>query len=424
MAIFGFLRKKEDKMIRDNGNVQSTVCSTISPKIIISQDPVSIVSNNTGWVFACNNKIGTYMSSIPIHLYAKVPMSKQIEGKAIRYLKRVEKQIIKKESKVKDTYDIVEITEHDIINLLLNPYQGITWQDFIMINSAYLNLIGNSFVRIHREGNKIVGLEPLYSEYVRVNATNGKIDSYTYECPKINANVVLSLEEVLHLKSPSAGMILGGLGKAEAVQKSIALYNSFIDFEIKLSKNDAVPGLIVISKTTNGKQEDFNNAANKLRTQFGDLRKGSPLVLRGDVEVKQVSIPPKDLNFSEGRAWCLKEIASAFGIPIDLVNSEDSNRATSREAMNAFLNHTIIPDLVKILEQINTLIAKEYDQSLYVWYNKQEIIQENGQEEANKIKTYIDAGVITINEAREQLGLEPIEEVEVNNTDMENDNEA
>lgn len=83
--------------------------------------PKQLLAYNTGWVYTCNNRNATTLSTIPIKLYyknksgseVKYFKSKSLTGKQIKYIERTTQKAISSE--------VVEIENHPVIDLLHCP---------------------------------------------------------------------------------------------------------------------------------------------------------------------------------------------------------------------------------------------------------------------------------------------------------------
>jgi HK97 family phage portal protein len=82
------------------------------------------------------------------------------------------------------------------------------------------------------------------------------------------------------------------------------------------------------------------------------------LVMQGSVEVKPLTVNPKDIDFIRGKELNREEILAVFGVPPALVGIFSySNYSNVREQIRIFWEHTLLPKMNYILEllQFNIL---------------------------------------------------------------------
>lgn len=106
-----------------------------------------------------------------------------------------------------------------------------------------------------------------------------------------------------------------------------------------------------------------------------------------------------------------KSIAMAFELPYDMIDSSDSNRATSSSALESFYNYTIVPLQNIIINCVEMVVAddpqwskKNTEKIAFVRMNTKNI-----KEESETVKNLVANKIITINEARKRMGYAPIE---------------
>jgi phage portal protein BeeE len=114
----------------------------------------------------------------------------------------------------------------------------------------------------------------------------------------------------------------------------------------------------------------------------------------------------KDNAMLETNEYCKREICAIFGTPLDLVDSSNSNRATSLVALNNFKQNTVFPIANNICDQLTKgLLQPTYDNSFILQFDSTEALDNDPVEQSALFKTYIDAGIMTVEEVREKLGM-------------------
>lgn len=396
-------------------------CSYMSPNGDTS--PIELIRHNKNFVYACNQKISQYLASIPLHLYTSTNNSKAliIDHKS---LKPYQSKFIKKTVKKSLNNEVIELEDHPVLKLLNKPASNMSYNAWISIIQSYLSLMGNALVEIVREGSEVVALEPLMWESIQpsVNGTTGKIEWYMYT-PSNSVPRKLYPDNVIHFTNLSPGSTIIGQGNLEACMNSANLFEWYDNYAMSLARNYGMPGVNINCKANIANKEEAERLARDFIAKFGRSGNGKPIVTFGEnVDIKPLTVPPKDMEYQQGRDWAKKVICACFGVPEDLVDTSNSNRASSITAINQFLNITIFPILSKVLEELNTKVVNVYDDSLFIWWDEQEVLADDPQLQAQVLNSYINSKVLTVDEVRAVLGYEPIEQMEsIESIDNEGD---
>lgn len=408
----------------------TSVNTSMPPKIEISNDRLSLMSLNVGTAYACSTKISNFLSAVPLHVYAEVPANsvddlitphKMLSKKELNTLRTITKNIKigrKGIHKLQPDTAIVELYEHPLIDLLHRPNGYMSWADWVVVLETYLSILGNAYFLIERKGSEIVALHPLLAEYVWTysNQQDGTIIRYEYY-PTSNGEYkarIFQPDEILHFKTPSAGSIQSGRGWIETVQKEIRLLDECNNHQIALASNMGQPGAIITIHGKVGSKSEAEKVASEFTQKWGKLRRGNPLVSFSQNENDKIEVEPfghsiKDMAYVENQPFLRQQICAAAGVPEDLIHSGSSNRASSVTAMQTFLSFTIMPRMNGIIEQLNHKIAPMYDENVFIGYMNEEMVSTDPAVQSTMLKTYVDAGIMSVNEARGVLDLEPIE---------------
>lgn len=135
------------------------------------------------------------------------------------------------------------------------------------------------------------------------------------------------------------------------------------------------------------------------------------MILEGDFDYKEMGLSPKEMDFSNMKNLSARDIALTFGVPAQLVGIPDAQTyANMAEARLALYEETIIPLLRHIESDLNEWLVPSYGDDLYLKYDIDDIpaITERRRMVTDNILRAVQEGVLTRNEARERLNLEPI----------------
>jgi len=393
-----------------------------APKVI-NNSPIALIQLNKGFVGICNSKNASSLASTPLRLFAVKNNKNTKFLYPTRELSKKQIENIQLESHsmvVKNAQNIVEIVDHPVFECLnnVNGDGDLNYYDLMEITAGYLGLVGNSYWQIIKNNGTPIGINVLPSEFTSVQLDSElKIAGYSVTHAP-NNSVNYEAEDVIHFLNIAPGVFwkfanrntrtgLYGMGDLEYILDEVYLYNSINDYLRSLTENNAIPAGIV--KYKNGRldkntMEDVQKQWNKVLRGWKNA--GKTKIMDQDFEWLPLSIAPKDLDFPEGRKFLMNVIANGFGIPIDLLTTENSNKASSSTAIHNYMRFTIKPKLRRIEERLNSHLMPMFDDKLFLKFDEcvpadQQLAM---QQENNDLKN----GVITVNEVRALRGLQPV----------------
>ena len=398
----------EGKAVTSQSGRATSLTTAIPDTVKLTQDPVVLMNYNRGYVYAANTKIAQAVASLPFRMYAYVEKGQDLltAHKAITGLKR--KAIdINLGLTVGVEKELVEIYEHPFIDLINHPSDGWTRSDFFKVISAYLGLIGNSYVEVTRANKCITGLKPLQSEYMQIRYDeNGLITNYIYQPTDTQQRKEYTPEDILHIRNRSAGSIISGMGDLEAALASVNLTTSTQAYISALLTNKAMPGGLFSVKGFTGDATKADKFTSKLLERFGRKNRGKPLVSFGDVTYTDMASTMVDARADYFTTQAKQEIAACFSVPLTLLDESNSNRATALTAQRSMQQYAVYPRTATILDQLNTeVVRKCYDDQLQFSYEPAEALDVDPKEQADVLKAYVEAGLYSVNEARAVLGM-------------------
>lgn len=392
---------------------------TLAPKPI-NHSSVELIKLNKGFVGICNQKVASTMASIPLRLYAARSRSSEKILYAHKKLNSVQQDEIKLRTKslsIKNSPEIIEVIEHPAFEVLNNVNDGdLNYHDLIELTGQYLGLIGNSFWSIEQKGNKTpIGIRVLPAEYTTVRVTDAmKIIGYRVSI-NTGLNQDFDVEDVIHYKNVSPGLFwqmrgssystgLYGMGDVEQVLDEVYLYDAINNYLRALTENNAIPSGIIKYKAGRLDQHTLVDVEKQWNRALRTWKQaGKVKVMDQDFDFTPLSLPPKELDFSEGRRWLRNVISNAIGVPEDLLMTENSNKASSSTAIGNFYRFTIKPKLIRIQERLNSDFITYFDDNLFFQFD--ECVPADQVVELRQEQQDLQLGVLTINEVRKARGL-------------------
>ena len=274
-----------------------------------------------------------------------------------------------------------------LLNFRPNPYQSA--QEFRQSIFTDFILEGNAFV--HFDGVFMYHLPAANVEIL--TDTKTFIRGYRF-----NGMVNFEEREVFHFRDLNSHSIYRGASRLESAQRSIATLYAMQDFQENFFENGAVFGLVLTSENTLSqvaKEKTIQYWLQKYSTKQGGKR---PVILDSGLKPAQVSNQNfKDMNFDESMKTHGERIMQAVGVPPILLAG--GNNANISPNLRLFYLETVLPINRKFTSSLERYFGYDVD----VVTANVSALQPELKDIAAYHSTLVNAGIITANEAREEL---------------------
>ena len=316
------------------------------------------------------------------------------------------------------------IEDHPLLDLLQRPNPTSSQFEYFRKVYSYLLLAGNSYLL--RVGDEIPKeLHTLRPDRIQIKTSshhypesynlmhNGKV-KISYPVDPINGQSEIKQIKTFHPLDDNLGLspVMPSAG-------DIDQHNLTNRHNTNLLVNGARPSGAVVYKPKDevGAMTTLSDAQREqLRTDLTQRFKGSEnagrtMILEGDFDYKEMGLSPKEMDFSNMKNLSARDIALTFGVPAQLVGIPDAQTYSNMaEARLALYEETIIPLLRHVESDLNEWLVPLYGDDIKLIYNIDDIpaVTERRRMVTDNILRAVNEGVITRNEARERLNLEPI----------------
>ena len=293
--------------------------------------------------------------------------------------------------------NIVKGVKRSKVRLLLNkepnPFQDISTFKRNLLTDYLID--GNIFV--YFDG---VHLYHLPANKVNIHASKTSyIDKFTF-----NETVDYSPSEIIHIKDNSFYSIYRGISRLKPALRTMILMQNMRQFQDNFFKNGAVPGLVLKSPNTLSekiKERMIQSWSLRYRPDSGGRR---PLILDGGIEIDSISNTNfRELDFQAAIHENEKIILKALGIPPILLDS--GNNANIRPNMRMYYLETVLP----IVKKLHYAFERYFGFELKEDVTEVPALQPEMRDQSQYYTALVNGGIISPNEARENLGFDPIE---------------
>ena len=319
----------------------------------------------------------------------------------------------------------VELEQHPLLTLLKKPNPIQAGNEYFQSLYAYILLSGNSFAISSTAGGVPSELHLLRPDRVEIIPSNTAIPKgYNYT---LNGKIVKTYEadpftgqsEVKHFKTWNPLDDYLGMSPLMAASIDVDQHNLIAKHNIALLVNGARPSGAVIFKPTDtsGNPMMMSDVQRKQikddldRRMSGTNNSGKPILLEGDFDWKEMGMSPRDMDFLQNKHMAAKDIALCFGIPSQIIGIPDSQTYSNiQEARLAMYEETIIPLAMRVCNDLNEWLSPSYGDDIRIDYDYDSIpaMVERRKRVYENVVAAVGAGIITRNEARDRLGLTPI----------------
>ena len=310
----------------------------------------------------------------------------------------------------------VEVTSGLLYDLTTRPNPNSDWYSFIESLVTFLMVAGNAYTLKERSrSGKIAALYHLRPDRMRIIGGDHGAAGYIYSVS--GTDYSLPVEDVCHLALPNPGGDLYGLSPLQVLARNVNLDLNMTDFAKVYFQNAGVPsGLLKLKRRLNT-QEEASVIRSRWRSQFGGRNNFHRIaILDEDADYVPMANNPKDMALPELHDLTESRICAVFGVPAILVGAnvglQRSTYSNYREARMAFHSETLEPMVSRILRHFNRNMFSEYpgNEMLTVDWAQMRSGLDDREAMTTRVTGLFAGGILTLNEAREQLGLEAVDD--------------
>jgi HK97 family phage portal protein len=230
-----------------------------------------------------------------------------------------------------------------------------------------------------------------------------KIKHYEYQGKKFTTS------EIIHTKDNSATTVYTGTSRLKSARRSINILQSMLTYQETFFENGAVPGLIIQTPNILGARIKEKLVRDWVRLYKPNIGGKRPMLLDGDMKVNPLSATKfSELEFEESVTSHETKILKALGIPPVLLNS--GNNANLRPNIQLFYETTVLPVVTKLIGSYEKFFAWDMEPEVAKVRALRPELKEAGQYYTGLVNN----GIMTPNEARVELRLDPVTDPKAN----------
>lgn len=370
---------------------------TVYESIAAYLDDSSLASTSKGFSYYCND---AYSKNVIVNRCVSLIASSAASVSWLLYAKQGNAHKV--------------IKHHKILDLLKRPNPSYAGAEFFENIYAYKLLSGNAYILAVRD-NKGEVRELYFLRPDRVEVVPGKNAlplGYIYRIGESKryypVDPVTGQSDILHLKNFHPLDDWYGQSAIIAAGGSIDLHNQAVHWNNTLLKNGARPSGAFIVKNADMApltDDQYERLVGQVRSmqQAGNI--GRPMLLEENIEWKELSMSPKDMDFLESKNSAARDIALSLGVPPQLLAIKgDNTYSNMQEARLALWEETVLPLLDHTIDSLNSWLVKVIDKNIELSYDHNGISALSIRQEKNW-QRIANAGFLSDEEKRALLGI-------------------
>lgn len=296
----------------------------------------------------------------------------------------------------------------ELHKLLNEPNERETFADFIYRLTFHLKATGNAYAykaEANLKGEKprqLVLLNPRKVK-ISVDRNSGQVLGYLFR--RDNGESVPFLpQEVIHWYKPHPNNEYYGLGDIEGGEELLQDFLNHQAWQKSFWRNGAAPSGILICEDVVTDEDEWERAKAKWQKEYGGIEKaGRTAWLSGKWRYEKLGLSGQEMQDLERSRLSVENIYLLHGVPLSVAGiREAANYATAEIDDDRFRRYTIAPLLRNIAETLTTDLVAGYGD--YVFEFLQQTV--NANQVVGTVVAAFDRGLLSVNEAREALGLQ------------------
>ncbi len=288
---------------------------------------------------------------------------------------------------------LVELQDTELHQLLERPNPAQSYNSFISELIAFGKLTGNRYIYgIGPEtGSKVGKFSELYvmpSQIMEIvsGGIMQPVEKYKIE---YNGTFEIPASEICHIKDfnpyyDGSGSHLYGQSPLRAGLRTLTTNNEAVQTGVKYLQNQTARGLLM-SEEGDLNEVQAQQLKDKFRKQFqGSNNAGDVIITPKKLSWVNFGLNASDVSLIEQYNASIKDLCNVYNVPVQLLNNTDSTSYNNmKEAKKALYQNAVIPELLKIKDELNRWLAPKYGNKLCIEFDFT-VIPEL-QEEADKV---------------------------------------
>lgn len=278
---------------------------------------------------------------------------------------------------------------HNLLNYRPNPYQSV--QEFR--KNIYTDFI--------LEGNVFIYYDGAFMYHLPASSVTILTDPKTFVKGYKYLDTEFKPDEIIHFKDLNSTSIYRGASRLISAERSIGILYKMQTFQSQFFENNAVPGLVFTTENTLSqiaKEKTIQLWSQKYNPKNGARK---PMILDSGLKPSAVfNTNFKEMDFDISIETHDTKILKALGVPPILLDG--GNNANISPNLRLFYLETVLP----IIRSFTSAMERYFGYDIEAITSSVSALQPDLKDIAAYHSTLVNAGIISPNEARDELRYE------------------
>ena len=295
----------------------------------------------------------------------------------------------------------LEVSASGADSLLKSPSRWMSAFEFRRAMTMQLLMWGNAFAAINRtRGGELLELILLEADSVTLDVSTGAMVYKTRMYGDLTA------DQVFHLKAPNVTGIWGE-SPINLCKTSIQLLAAQEDMALKAYSNAGNPKIALVHPgplSLEARQRIMQDYEQK---HAGTANTGKPLVLAEGMRIERISSTLDDAGLQAARQYSVGDVSRLFGVPASYLSEAVGPTYGTLEWLSRMYVDACLSAWLQVWRsEILTKLATPFDS---VTFDTDALVKPGVAEQMAALRTGVEGGFLTRNEARDMLDMQPLE---------------
>lgn len=361
-------------------------------------------------IYSLINLITKAATTIPFQVYEKTNENDYKRYKALTS-GMMDSASIQKASLLQKNA-LVELQDTELHKILERPNPAQSYNAWLTELIAFGKLTGNRYIYgigpdTGANVGKFTELYVMPSQVMEI-ISNGIMEPVSKYKLEYNGTKYIDASEICHIKDfnpyyDGTGSHMYGQSPLRAGLRSLTTNNEAVQTGVKYLQNQTARGLLT-SEMGDINEVQAQQLKDKFRRQHqGSDNAGDIIITPNKMSWVNFGLNASDVSLIAQYNASIKDLCNIYNVPVQLLNNtESSSYNNMKEAKKALYQNAVIPELIKIKDELNRWLAPKYGDKLCIEFDFS-VIPEM-QEETEKIVNQLSkAWWITPNEKRSAM---------------------
>lgn len=317
--------------------------------------------------------------------------------------------------KYRDRNGVHDAFDHPV-SLLVNgsPHPHYTWFD--LLSSLIANAcLGNGWLRIHRDMDT---MRPKYLEHIPMMYVALEYDEMGDLLALISGVVSgktvverVPYHDMIHIKGLSLDAVLG-MNVLHLHRDTVNVGLGRQSYSGSVLTKGARPSLAIKTDEALTEKEVALMEENFMRRHGGAENAGRPLVLDAGQDIRYMQWSPLEAALQQLAVLNIEDVSRITKVPRDfLALDTHGTYGAAAQRSQDFLTHCLFPWIEKIQDEFNSklfYLQESRTREYYFEFDTSMFLALDRKSEAEVLVGLVQGSIMTPNEAREKLGLNPL----------------